>query len=193
MVSNADKSSKKILAFVGMPGAGKSEATQYLNNKKIPFLRFGDFTEEAIKKEGLKVNTENEKIVREKIRKDLGMGAYAILIKPKIDELIINNDFIVLDGLYSWEEYVFLKKYYQFLKLVLIYAEPKVRYERLSRRPIRPIALGDSRQRDIREIEKLNKGGPIAIADFCILNNSENLENLYREIDKVLSKLNIKI
>ncbi len=109
MASNKDKSSKKIIAFVGMPGAGKSEATQYLNKKRVPFLRFGDFTEEAIKKEGLTLNTENEKIFREKIRKEMGMGAYAILIKPKIDMLLINNDFIVLDGLYSWEEYIYLK------------------------------------------------------------------------------------
>lgn len=186
-------SSKNFLAFVGMPGAGKSEATKYLFDKGFKSLRFGDFTEEAIKKEGLEVSTENEKIFREKIRKDMGMGAYGILIKPKIDALIKKNDVIVLDGLYSWEEYMYLRKYFSYLKLVLIYAEPPIRYSRLSQRKIRPVSIGNSTERDIREIEKLNKGGPIAIADFCITNNEDNLLNFYKKIDEILYRLNIKI
>ena len=80
-----------------------------------------------------------------------------------------------------------------FLKLIVIYAEPTIRYERLSKRKIRPISLGDSYERDVREIEKLNKGGPIAIADFCIINNSNNLEDLYKNIDKILKSLKIEI
>jgi len=193
MVSNTNKSSKKILAFVGMPGAGKSEATQYLYKKNIPFVRFGALTEEAIKEADLPLNTENERIFREKIRNELGMGAYAIKAKPKIDELINKNDFVVIDGLYSWEEYIYLKKYFNSLKLVFIYAEPKIRYERLSKRLVRPISLDDSYTRDVREIEKLNKGGPIAIADFCIVNNTGDISDLYKNIDDLLNRLEIKI
>lgn len=192
---NNDQSlnSKTILAFVGMPGAGKSEATQYLYKKNIPFVRFGALTEEAIKEAGLALNTKNERIFREKIRKELGMGAYAVKAKPKIDKLLLKKDCIALDGLYSWEEYTYLKKYFPFLKLILIYAEPLIRYKRLSQRAIRPILLRDSGDRDIREIEKLNKGGPIAIADFCIINNSDNLSDLYKNIDEILNKLNINL
>lgn len=192
MAISTDLSSKLILAFVGMPGAGKSEATQYLNGKNIPFLRFGDLTEEEIKKAGLPLTTENEKIFREKIRKDFGMAAYAIKAKPRIDELLLKHDSIVIDGLYSWEEYKFLKEHFSFLKLIVIYSRPDIRYERLAKRPIRPVAFNDSRERDVREIEKLNKGGPIAIADYCILNNEDGLEYLYKQIANVLEKLNIK-
>lgn len=191
-INSSKSSSKTILAFVGMPGAGKSEATQYLKNKGIPFIRFGQLTEDEIKKQGLEVNVENERIFREKIRKEFGMGAYAIKAKPKIDELLSTQNVIALDGLYSWEEYTYLKGYFPFLKLILIYAEPEVRYKRLSQRAIRPILFGESRDRDIREIENLNKGGPIAIADFFIVNNSENLNDLYKAIDKILKRLNIK-
>ena len=48
------------------------------------------------------------------------MGAYAIKAKPKIDELLNKNECIVIDGLYSWEEYTYLKKHFPFLKLILI-------------------------------------------------------------------------
>jgi len=87
----------------------------------------------------------------------MGMGAYGILIKPKIDALIKKNDLIVLDGLYSWEEFIYLRKYFPFLKLVLIYAEPPIRHERLALRKIRPISTNDSSTRDIREMKNLIK------------------------------------
>jgi dephospho-CoA kinase len=192
MAISNDFTSKIILAFVGMPGAGKSEITQYLNTKNIPFVRFGDLTEEEIKKANLPLNTENEKIFREKIRNELGMGAYAIKAKSKIDDLLLKHNFIIIDGLYSWEEYKYLKEYYPFLTLIEVYSEPKIRYQRLAKRPIRPVALEDSRERDLREIEKLNKGGPIAIADFCILNNTNGLKFLYDKMNKILERLDIK-
>ena len=189
MAINNDKPAPKIIiAFVGMPGAGKSEATKHLSKKGIPFIRFGLFTEERIKQAGLPITTENEKIFREKIRKDNGMNAFAVKAEPKIRELLQKSDLVAIDGLYSWEEYTYLKNIFAFLKLVLIYSEPRIRYERLAKRKIRPIALKDSYDRDIREIEKLNKGGPIAIADFCILNNEDNLSGLYEKIDKILER-----
>ena len=43
-------------------------------------------------------------------------------------------------------------------------------------------------QRDWAEIENLEKGGPIAIADYFIHNDSD-LENLHKQIDSVLASL----
>ena len=101
---------EKIIAIVGMPGAGKTEATKYLETKNIPFVRFGQITDEGVKALGLPLIQKNERIFRERLRQELGMAAYAIKMKPKIDELLKDHDVIVLDGLYSWEEYIFLKK-----------------------------------------------------------------------------------
>lgn len=193
MVTKNSSPAKIIVALVGMPGSGKSEAAQYLSKKGVVFIRFGQLTDEEIKKAGLPLNTENEKIFREKLRKEYGMAAYAIKAKPKIDNLLSKHDFVVIDGLYSWEEYRFLKEKFPFLKLILIYTEPEIRYQRLAKRQVRPVAPGDSRERDIREIEKLNKGGPIAIADFCIINNSNGLGSTYKQLDKILERLNIKL
>lgn len=181
---------KIILAFVGMPGAGKSEAATYLKQKGVSFIRFGQFTDDGVKEMGLTLNPDNERMVREKFRKELGMAAYAIMAKPKIKELLKNNSLVVVDGLYSWEEYVLLKQEFLSLTLINIYSEPLIRYERLLNRPIRPVSKDKSRERDILELEKLNKGGPIAIADYCIINNGE-LRTMYDEIDEILKKLNI--
>lgn len=180
-----------ILAFVGMPGAGKSEATLYLTQKKIPFVRFGDVTDEGVKELGLPLTPQNERIIREKIRKESGMAAYAIKSEPKIKKLLEEHDVIAIDGLYSWEEYIYLKEKFPNFILIHIYAEPQKRYQRLARRIIRSVPEDKSRERDIAEIEKLNKGGPIAIADYMIENESENLTDLHRKTETLLIRLGI--
>lgn len=179
---------KTIIAFVGMPGAGKSEAAEYLKEKGIPFIRFGSFTDEGVRELGLEINPDNERMVREKFRKDLGMAAYAIKAESKIAELLNDANLIGIDGLYSWEEYVYLKEKFPNLILVHIFAEPSVRYARLLKRPIRPVPYKKSRERDIAELEKLNKGGPIAIADYMIQNEGD-LEDMKKKIDVLLGKI----
>lgn len=182
------KQHKKILAFVGMPGAGKTEAVAYLQNKGISFVRFGDLTDETLKELGMEMNPENEKFVREKLRKDAGMAAFAIKAEPRIKEMLHDRRTMVIDGLYSWEEYVYLKKLFPELILVHVYAEPDIRHARLAKRKVRPFPLEKSRERDIAEIEQLNKGGPIAIADHLILNNGDDIQELYAQIDTLLQR-----
>lgn len=181
-----------ILAFVGMPGSGKSEAAAYLKEKGIPFVRFGEVTDEGVKEMRLELTPENERIVREKIRAELGMAAYAIQSKPKIDTLLKTHKVIAIDGLYSWEEYLFLKQQYPGLTIINVYAESKKRYERVAMRSVRPMTFEQSRQRDIAELERLNKGAPIAIADYMIENNS-TLEHMYKQIDTLLARLHISL
>lgn len=181
-----------ILAFVGMPGAGKSEAAAYLKQKGVPFVRFGDLTDEGIKAMGLSLTPENERFYREKIRHELGMGAYAIKAEPKLNNLLKSYSLIAIDGLYSWEEYTFLKEKFPNLLLIHVYAEPAKRYKRLAKRPIRPVPYEESRNRDVTELEKLNKGGPIAIADY-IIENDTSLEDLHSKIDRMLAQLNVTL
>lgn len=183
---------KKIIAIVGMPGAGKTESTEYLATKGVPFVRFGEITDEEVRRRGLPLEPENERIVREAIRKEGGMGAYALKAEPKINTLLANNDVIVIDGLYSWEEYTYLKEKFPWLMLINIYAEPKVRYKRLSQRSVRPVQIEECYARDVAELEKLNKGGPIAIADYTIENNSDDISDLHSKIDALLLRLGIR-
>lgn len=160
-----------LLAIVGMPGSGKSVASNFFKSKNIAVLRFGDQTDIGLKEKGLPLTEENEREYREGIRKELGMAAMAIKIEPRIAAAAKENSMVVLDGLYSWEEYVYLKEKFPQLKLLCIWAPPDIRYERLAKRKIRPLTIQEARSRDIAEIENLNKGGPIAIADYCITND----------------------
>ena len=93
----------------------------------------------------------------------------------------------ILDGLYSWDEYKVLKKEFgDNLTVVAIATNSNLRYERLSTREIRPLTREEAVSRDHSEIENLAKGGPIAIADYYIVNNSD-LDSLKAEFNKFLN------
>jgi dephospho-CoA kinase len=116
------------------------------------------------------------------------MDAYARLNLPRIDSARRNSD-VVIDGLYSWEEYAFLKDYYDGdFYVIAVWASPATRHIRLAGRSSRRLTPEDAASRDRGEIEKVNKGGPIAMADFTILNES-SLTHLNKEVERIISRL----
>ena len=178
----------RVIAIVGMAGAGKSEVARIFEAKGFARVRFGDVTDEELKKQGLPVNEENERKMRETLRQNYGMAAYAMLNLTKLD-VALKSGPVVIDGLYSWEEYTTLKEYYgaSFLALA-VWTSPEVRYRRLAVRPVRPLTDEEAFSRDQAEILHLNKGGPIAMADYTIL-NEDSLKDLEKEIGKIIKKV----
>jgi len=178
----------KVVAIVGMTGAGKSEVADLFEKKRFTRIRFGDITDEEVRKRGLELNEKNERHIRELLRKELGMSAYAKLNLPRIDETLKYSD-VVIDGLYSWEEYIFLKIYYaENFYVIAVWASPEARYTRLTSRANRGLTLEEAESRDRAEIENLNKGGPIAMADFTIINET-SLPNLRKDVKRIFSSL----
>ena len=162
---------KRIIAIVGMCGSGKSVACNFLEEKGFEKVYFGGVTLDKLKEEGLEDTPENEKYMREKLRGEYGMGAFAILLLPKIKEFAKNYD-VVLDGLYSWDELKILKEEFgDELTTIAIIVDRHLRYERLENRPIRPFSVEKAMERDVSEIENIRKAGPIAYADYYIDNN----------------------
>jgi dephospho-CoA kinase len=178
----------KVVSIVGMAGSGKSEVARVFARNGFKKLRFGDITDEEIKKRELELNEENERYVRQQLRKEHGMAAYAKLNLPRIDALLKSSD-VVVDGLYSWEEYTLMKsRYGDDFHVVAVWASPKTRHNRLGKRQIRSLTVEEAAGRDIAELENTNKGGPITMADFTIINET-SLEDLERETKKVISAL----
>lgn len=177
----------KILAIVGMCGSGKSVASAFFENKKYQLIYFGGLTLDKLKEEGLEVTPENEKMMRERLRKEYGMGAFAQLLLPKIEECSKNNN-VVLDGLYSWDELKILKDKFKNMKILAIFCDKDVRYSRLNVREIRPLTNEQVHARDIAEIENLKKGGPIVFADYFIDNNG-TFEDYDKKLEEIYNRL----
>ena len=175
-----------MVAIVGMAGSGKSEVARVFEQRGFTRIRFGDVTDEEVKKRGLALNEDNERRTRELLRKEHGMAAYAILNLPRIDAARKKSN-VVVDGLYSWEEYTLLKDHYgDDLSVVAVWASPQTRYSRLSSRAVRPLTHKEAASRDRTEIENTNKGGPIAMADYPIINES-SLSDLEAQANKLLA------
>ena len=186
----------KIVCITGLTGAGKSVVSDFFVNNGFNYVRFGQLTMDELKKRNLEVNEANERMIREDLRKRHGMAAYAILNLPKFDELIKNGN-VIADGLYSFEEYKVLKEHFgDNFSVIAIYAPPKLRYERLEKRKMdgdinvrnRPLTKEESQSRDFSEIEKLNKGGTIAMADFTIL-NIKDINYLNQQIKEIYEQI----
>jgi len=187
----------KLICLVGMTGSGKSVVADYLVEKGFGFFRFGQITLDIVKEKGLDPTEENERPVREAVRKEHGMGAYAVLNIPKIEKLL-EKGHVVGDGLYSWSEYKVLKEKYldQFIVLA-IYAPPQLRYSRLAKRTLakedtelrhRPATEEQAKARDYAEIEKIEKGGPIAMADYTLVNTG-TADELIKKTKSVLGSI----
>lgn len=176
----------KLYAIVGMCGSGKSIASDYLVSKGFNKVYFGGVTMDKLKEANLEVNPENEKMMREKLRSELGMGAFAIVLLPKIKECI-NNGNTVLDGVYSYDEVKILKENFPELKIIAIVCDKDIRYNRLSIRDVRPLTNEEASARDVAEVENIAKAPPIAMADYYILNNG-NIEEYKTRLEEILER-----
>jgi len=186
----------KIVFIVGMSGAGKSMVSDELVKKDFVFLRLGQIVLDDIKNNGLELNEANEKKIRESYRKKYGMGAFAVYNIPKFDELLKRSN-VVGDGLYSWSEYKILKERYgNSMYVVAVYTPPKLRYKRLENRSIandqkqrfRSFTKEEAQLRDYAEVENIEKGGPIAMADFTIINTG-TIDKLKSAVEDILKEI----
>lgn len=178
----------KIVAVVGMCGSGKSVATEVFTDAGWEKVYFGGITMEELENRGLEKNEKNEKMVREELRAQYGLAAYAVKLLPRIQKLAEQGN-VVLDGLYSWSEYTYLKEHLgDALRVLAIVTDRGLRYSRLATRTIRPLTEQEATSRDHSEIEKLEKGGPISIADRFVTNNGSS-EELVEKITEYMNGL----
>ena len=183
----------KVIALVGMPGAGKGLCVEYLEKKGWPSVYFGGITVDEVRRRGLEVNEANERMVREELRATEGLGVMAQRIIAKIDALsAAGHTVVIADGLYSWTEYKIMKeRFEQDVSVIAIVSARHTRHERLLHRPVRPFTEEEVTAREYAEIENIEKGGPIANADYYVLNDGQPAET-YAQLEKILISLNIE-
>ena len=187
-----DKNQPIILAFVGMTGSGKDTATDYVREKyNVPVVHFGNMVYDEVRRRGLDI-IEYEKEVREDMRAKEGLAVLAKRATERAREYIAQGQKrIALNGLYSWSEYKYMEKEFgdQFICVALTMPRA-LRYERLLNRDDaeRRYTLEQIKQREVQEIENSEKGGPIARADYTLINDRD-LKTLQGDIDALLKEI----
>jgi dephospho-CoA kinase len=128
---------------------------------------------DEIRRRGLDIVLD-ERAVREDMRAGEGPAVLAKRAATEAHALIKSGaPAVVLDGLYSWSEDKYLRSEFGDDLVTVALVNPKhVRYERVvARRDAhRPYTMSQIQLRDIEEIEGIEKGGPIAFADYYLAN-----------------------
>lgn len=183
-----ERKQKSIIAIVGLPGSGKTEAKDFFKKKSIPIVSFSNLLNEYIDANKLTHDEKTHKALREGWRKKHGMAAFAILSKGHIVKALEKSMIVVIEGMRSWEEYLYLKKEFPKVRLYVlaVHADKSLRYNRSEKRLYRRGFYGE--ERDLNELINLNMGPTIAFADFLVKNNfsldefHDKLEDVYRSV-----------
>lgn len=183
-----EQKKETIIAIVGLPGAGKTEAAEYLKTKGVPLISFSEIVNKKIDKLNLPHTLEIHHKVRQELRAEHGFEAMAVLSKKKVEQSLKKNRVVVIEGMRSWEEYEYMKKNFPKARLfiVAIHADKHKRYERISARPTRSDLKGESR--DIDELISTHMGPTIAFADYVVKNNFSK-EEFYNKLDEVFREI----
>jgi dephospho-CoA kinase len=175
-----------------MPGAGKSLCAKHLEACGFFQYRFGSIVVNEVLRRGLPLTPENERVVREELRANDGMDVMARRALPLLQDALATHDNIVIDGLYSWSEYKLLRRELNAAMIVVaIVSSRALRYARLANRTERPLTAEEAEARDWLEIENLEKGGPIAVADYTIVNDGD-ADELLAKLDALIEQLSFR-
>lgn len=183
-----------VIGLTGLASAGKGSFSDYLV-EKYDFKRFvfSDILREEAKKRNLVENKsyEQQKYVLSKLGEKMRQesGRWDILAIKLIEKIKSGNfDKVVVDGFRSVEEVNLFKKNFEKFYLIFVDADKQIRFLR-RKKDDRTTTIENVRKRDIENIEVMGLGKVIEMADFKISNNEQGFENLHKDIDNLISKI----
>ncbi len=176
----------KIIAFVGMPASGKSEAARIASRMGIPVINMGDVIRKEVLRHGLEPTDSNTGMVATDLRKCEGMDAVARHCISQIMET--GSELVVVDGVRGFAEVeCFRQEFGKGFILISIYTPIKVRFSRIQKRGRSDDmdSIDGLRRRDERELG-WGMGEAIEASSIEIENNF-SLETFRKDVVEVLS------
>jgi len=178
----------KIIAFVGMPASGKSEAAVIAREMGYPVVNMGDVIREEVKRCGLAPTDENLGETGTRLRREEGPAAIAKRCTPDITAA--HSDTVIVDGVRNNEEvYMFKKEFGDAFLLINIYSSHDNRLTRIRLRGREDDMLMDKYAFRIRDKRELSWGlaDSIKNADMDIENDT-TLDEFKQRVKKVIER-----
>jgi dephospho-CoA kinase len=179
----------RVIATVGLPGSGKSEAAAVAREMGIPVVTMGDVIRAECRDRGLDPATHHGEVAKA-LRAERGPGAIAERSLPIIEERVAETDAdtVLIDGVRSdTEADRFEDAFGEAFSLLSIEAPFDVRAERVATRGRdTPSEEGGEslQERDARE-RGFGMDDAISRADYTI-SNTESLDAFRERIETVL-------
>lgn len=181
----------KIIGITGTLGAGKGTIVDYLIQHygyKHYSVR-GYLTEEA-KRRGMEINRDTFVQVGNDLREKNGPSFITDELYKQAEAAGVNA---IIESVRTPGEVESLRKNEHFL-LFAVNADPKIRYERIVNRnsetdhvSFETFIENEQREMSSTDPNHQNIGRCMEMADFVFLNNGD-FDNLYRQIEEVLTK-----
>lgn len=185
----------KIIGVIGQNGSGKDEVLKYLKAKyDIPFVSTGDLVREIAAKEGKETTRENLQEISERYFREFGRGCFVKLAVEKIHDK--GWEIAGITGIRSLEDVQILKTILNkdFILINVYISDPEERYKRMRKRAEErdPHNYSQFLQNDRAEEEIFHVQSAAQYADYAVSNDG-TLDDLHKEIDKLVTENNLLI
>lgn len=178
----------RVVAIVGLPGSGKSEAATVARENDIPVVTMGDVVREVCRSRGLELTEDNMGEVATDLREQDGLAAVAERSIPLIKENLEKNDVVLVDGIRGVAEVErFEDAFGDAFCLVSVEVPFETRLERIRERGRDPTAEADE---DLRERDERERGYGLSEAmerADVVLTNTGSLADFRTLVEQVLS------
>ena len=179
----------KIIGITGTLGSGKGEVSAFLRSKGLAYFSVRDFMTKELKRRGLPIIRSSMTDLADELRKTHGPS---YIIETLYAEALRGGKPAIIESVRVKGEADFLKSHGAFL--IAVDADPKIRYERIRARKsdldhvtYETFLSDEQREMDSVEPNRGNIRDCMRRADV-VLKNSGTLEELHRQVEKVLPK-----
>ncbi len=178
----------QVIGISGMPGSGKALVSEMASERGAIIVSMGDIIREEAKKRG-----EGTKETARKIREEFGEYIVSELTIKKIKKLEEegNKNLIIVEGIRSHHEVEMFKENFENFLILSIFANPKIRFERLliRKREDDSTDFKEFQKRDFQELG-FGIGNVISLSDKIIINESD-LESYEKKINEFLEEIGL--
>jgi dephospho-CoA kinase len=171
-----------VIGITGLVASGKDTAINYISKKyKYKLLHMSDIMREMAKKEGYALTRDG----LQAFRKRHGNKFLAEEIVRRIKHHKYKK--VLIGSIRRSEDYLIPKNHFKNMKLINIFADEHIRFERIKkrRRLSDPKTLAEFRRQERNEFRIYDFHKTFSYADYIVDNNHTQKE-LYSRLDKII-------